>query len=64
MARFQCAKCLFDGRSTWAGELICPSCGSSTEVRAAVPIEQMTDREAEAFTALAAQLSEDTEDEK
>ncbi len=64
MARFQCVKCLFDGQSTWAGELVCPRCGSTTGVRAAIGMKEMTDREADGFTALAAQLSEDSEDEE
>lgn len=62
MARFQCVKCLFDGQSTWAGELVCPRCGSRTGVRAAIGMEEMTDREAEALTGLAAQWSEDGDD--
>lgn len=64
MARFQCAACSFDGHATWAGELVCPRCGSTTGVRAAIGMEEMTDREAEGFIALAAQLSEDPEDEE
>lgn len=64
MARFQCAKCLFDDHATWAGELVCPRCGSTTGVRAAVQIEEMTDSEADGFSALAAQLSEAPEDEE
>lgn len=62
MARFQCSACSFNDHATWAGELVCPRCGSTTGVRAAIGMEEMTDREAEALTALAAQWSEDGDD--
>ncbi len=42
MARYQCRACGFDGHAEWVGELVCPRCGSRTEVRAAIAVEEMT----------------------
>jgi predicted RNA-binding Zn-ribbon protein involved in translation (DUF1610 family) len=64
VVRFQCSACSFDDHATWAGELVCPRCGTTTAVRAAIGIEEMTDHEVEAFTALASQLSEVRDDEE
>ncbi|THK34055.1 hypothetical protein EHS39_32510 [Ensifer sp. MPMI2T] len=64
MARFQCAICSYDGHAAWAGELVCPRCGSTIGVRAAVGIEEMTEREADAFEAAADQLAKEADDEE
>lgn len=45
MARFQCRPCGYDDHATWAGELVCPKCGGTEGVRAAIGTEEMTDRE-------------------
>jgi uncharacterized Zn finger protein (UPF0148 family) len=51
MARYQCRVCGFDGHAAWTGELVCPRCGSRTEVRAAIAVEEMTDTELAAIEA-------------
>ncbi len=51
MARYQCRACGFDGHAAWAGELVCPRCGSRTEVRAAIGVEEMTEAELAATAA-------------
>ena len=45
MARYQCRACGFDGHAAWVVELVCPTCGSRTEVRAAIGVEEMTEAE-------------------
>jgi uncharacterized Zn finger protein (UPF0148 family) len=45
MARFQCRQCGFDGHGEWAGKLVCPACGSTTGVRAAMAAIEMTEEE-------------------
>jgi len=45
MARFQCGPCGYDDHAAWAGELVCPRCGGTEGVRAAIATEEMTDRE-------------------
>ena len=53
MARYQCRACGFDGHAAWAGALACPRCGSRTEVRAAIGVEEMTEAELAAIAAAA-----------
>ena len=45
MAGYQCQACGFDNQAEWRGDLVCPRCGNSTEVRAAMAIEELTDAE-------------------
>jgi hypothetical protein len=49
MARYQCRACDFDGPAEWRGTLACPRCGSTTQVRAAIAIAEMTDEEINAI---------------
>lgn len=56
MARFQCAMCSYDGHAIWQGELVCPKCGGTTGVRAAIGMEEVTDRD-DAFASAVAQLA-------
>jgi uncharacterized Zn finger protein (UPF0148 family) len=51
MARYQCRACGFDGHAVWVGELVCPRCGSRTEVRAAIATREMTDADLAAIEA-------------
>ncbi len=51
MARYQCRACDFDGYATWNGKLVCPRCNNCTEVRAAIPVEEMTEVEVAAINA-------------
>lgn len=57
MARFKCDQCGFDGRRQWDGERKCPACGETSKLRVAFRLEEMTEREAQEFEALAASLS-------
>ncbi len=51
MARYQCRACGFDGHTEWAAELVCPRCGSRTEVRAAIATREMADADMAALEA-------------
>jgi len=43
MARFQCGPCDYDDHATWTGELVCPRCGGTEGVRAAIAADEMTE---------------------
>jgi len=51
MARYQCRACGLDDHAPWDGNLVCPRCGSRTEVRAAIAVEEFTEEEVAAIAA-------------
>jgi ribosomal protein L37AE/L43A len=51
IARYQCRACGFDDHALWNGVLVCPKCGSTTEVRAAIATAEMTDAQIAAIAA-------------
>jgi predicted Zn-ribbon and HTH transcriptional regulator len=51
MARYQCRACGFDDHAPWDGNLECPRCRSSTEVRVAMATEEFTEEEVAAVAA-------------
>jgi hypothetical protein len=58
MARYQCRACDFDGRAAWHGVLVCPRCGSTTQVRVALATEEMTAQEMHAIQTAASNMSD------
>ena len=49
MARFQCRACGLDDHAPWHGALVCPRCGTKTQVRVALAVEEMTPEELQAL---------------
>jgi predicted RNA-binding Zn-ribbon protein involved in translation (DUF1610 family) len=59
IARYQCRACGFDDHAPWNRVLLCPNCGSTAEVRAAIASTERTDAEIAAIVA-ATHPDEDT----